>query len=470
MAALSFNAFLMNTGSHIQHGQWRHPDAQQVRFNELDFWIDLAKTLEKGLFDALFFADVVGLYGPIGGSYEVNAREGLQIPSNDPLVLLAALASSTEHIGLAVTNSVLQAHPFDFARKISTLDHLSKGRAAWNIVTSSLENSARNFGLDEAVEHDERYVWAEEYVDVAYKLWEGSWDEDALLIDRQRGVFADHTKIHKIHHQGKRYKVEGPHLPSPSPQRTPLLFQAGSSGAGRRFAAAHAEAQFIIAPNPAAARELIDDTRRLAVLAGRRPQDIKFFQGFSFIIGSTEEEVRRVEADYDAHVSREGFLAHQNFTVDRYGNPYPLDTPLAEIKTNGGQSHLEWYRKSVQGREPTVADLGDIVSRRSRIVGTPEQIADQLEVWQQAGIDGVNVINWRLPGSYQLFIDEVLPVLRRRGLAQTEYRPGTLRQKLFGEDRLNARHPAAKYRGYFGQAAASSAAVPADQPASEAAA
>lgn len=452
MTALRFNAFLMNTGSHIQHGQWRHPEANQIHFNDVNFWIDLAKTLEKGLFDAMFFADVVGLYGPIGGSYEVNAREGLQIPSNDPTVLLAALATSTEHIGLALTSSVLQAHPFDFARKVSTLDHISKGRAAWNIVTSSLENSARNFGFDEAVEHDERYAWADEYTDVAYKLWEGSWDDGALLIDRERGIFADASKIHKINHVGKRYRVEGPHLPSPSPQRTPLLFQAGSSGAGRRFAASNAEAQFIIAPNPQAAQELILDTRRLAVLAGRRPEDIKFFQGFSFIIGSTEEEVRRNEADYNAYASREGFLTHQNFTVDRYGKPYPADTPLAAIQTNAGQSQLEWLRKSVQGREPTVGDLGDLVSRRSRIVGTPEQIADQLETWQKAGIDGVNVINWRLPGSYELFINEVLPVLRKRGLAQTEYQPGSLRKKLFGTDLLNERHPAARYRGYFSPA------------------
>lgn len=462
MARLKFNAFVMNTASHIQHGQWRHPDSQQVHFNDVDFWINLAKTLERGKFDAMFFADVVGLYGPIDSSYAINAREGLQIPSNDPLVLLSALAVHTEHLGLALTSSVLQAHPFDFARKISTLDHLSKGRIGWNIVTSSLDNSARNFGQHELTEHDERYAWAAEYVDVVYKLWEGSWDDGALVMDRERGVFADASKIHKINHVGPRYRVEGPHLPSPSPQRTPLLFQAGSSQAGRRFAAAHAEAQFIIAPNPQVAAELTRETRALAVLAGRQPQDIQFFQGFSFITGSTEAEVRQSEAEYNEYVSREGFLTHHNFSVDRYGKPYPADTPLASIQTNAGQSHLEWLSKSVPGRAPTVADLADLLSRRSRLVGTPEQIADQLEAWQQAGIDGVNVINWRLPGSYELFIDEILPVLRRRGLAQSEYEPGTLRQKLFGADRLNSRHPAARYRGHFSPRAT---VTPAPQPA-----
>jgi alkanesulfonate monooxygenase SsuD/methylene tetrahydromethanopterin reductase-like flavin-dependent oxidoreductase (luciferase family) len=181
---LLFNAFLMNTPSHIQHGQWRHPDAHQVEFEGLDLWTDLARTLERGLFDAMFFADVSGLYGPADGVYTDNVHEGLQIPSNDPTVLLGALAAVTSRIGLATTSNVMQNHPFNFARQISTLDHLSKGRIAWNIVTSTQENAARNFGLPALVEHDARYEWAEEYVDVAYKLWEGSWEDDAVLVDR----------------------------------------------------------------------------------------------------------------------------------------------------------------------------------------------------------------------------------------------------------------------------------------------
>jgi FMN-dependent oxidoreductase (nitrilotriacetate monooxygenase family) len=279
MTALLFNAFVMNTGSHIQHGLWRHPEARQADFNDIEVWIELAKTLEAGLFDAAFFADVVGLYGPVGGDYSVNVREGLQIPSNDPSVLLSALAVHTEHLGLAFTSSVLQAHPFEFARRTSTLDHISKGRIAWNIVTSTQENAARNFGFDRLTEHDERYEWADEYLEVVYKLWEGSWDDDALLKDRQRGVFSDHSRIHKIHHVGKRYRVEGPHLPSPSPQRTPLLFQAGSSPAGRAFAARNAEAQFISTPNPEAARELISETRDLAEKGGTTPRGHQVLPG-----------------------------------------------------------------------------------------------------------------------------------------------------------------------------------------------
>ncbi|WP_439495532.1 LLM class flavin-dependent oxidoreductase [Bosea sp. (in: a-proteobacteria)] len=451
MTALLFNAFVMNTGSHIQHGLWRHPEARQADFNDIDVWIELAKTLEAGLFDAAFFADVVGLYGPVGGDYSVNVREGLQIPSNDPSVLLSALAVHTEHLGLAFTSSVLQAHPFEFARRASTLDHISKGRIAWNIVTSTQENAARNFGFDRLTEHDERYEWADEYLEVVYKLWEGSWDDGALLKDRERGIFSDHSRIHKIHHVGKRYRVEGPHLPSPSPQRTPLLFQAGSSPAGRAFAARNAEAQFISTPNPAAAKELISETRDLAERAGRRRDDIKFFQGFAFVIGSTEEEARRKEAELDQYVSVDGFLAHSNLGVSQDdGRPLPPDTLLKDIETNGGRSHIDWLRKREPGREPTVGDLGRLVAKRHpRFVGTPEQIADELLRWQEAGVDGINLINWTIPGSYWEFAEYLLPVLQERGLAKREYAKGTLRQKLFGRDTLNERHPAARYRGAF---------------------
>jgi FMN-dependent oxidoreductase (nitrilotriacetate monooxygenase family) len=451
MSALHFNAFVMNTVSHIQHGLWRHPEARQADFEDVDVWIDLAKTLEAGLFDAIFFADVVGVYGPVGGDYTVNAREGLQIPSNDPSVLLSALAVNTEHLGLAFTSSVLQAHPFEFARRASTLDHISKGRVAWNIVTSTQESAARNFGLERLTAHDERYEWAEEYLDVVFKLWEGSWDEGALLKDRSRGVFSDAGKIHRIDHVGKRYRVEGPHLPSPSPQRTPLLFQAGSSSAGRAFAARNAEAQFISTPNIQAAAELITETRDLAERAGRRRDDIKFFQGFAFVIGSTEEKAKRKEAELDHYVSIDGFLAHSNLGVSQDdGRPYPPDTLLKDIETNGGRSHIEWLRKREPGREPTVGDLGRLVAKRHpRLVGTPEQIADALVEWRRAGIDGVNLINWTIPGSYLEFNAHLLPELQRRGLAKREYAPGTLRRKLFGRDRLDERHPGARWRGAF---------------------
>lgn len=447
---LHFSAFVMNTTSHILQGLWRQPGARQTDFNSLDHWVHLAKLLERGRFDFIFFADVVGLYGDYGGSYEKYVQSGLQIPSNDPSVVASAIVYNTTDLGIALTSSVIQEHPFNFARKISTLDHASHGRIAWNIVTSALANAARNFGYDGLEEHDERYRWADEYVDVTYKLWEGSWDDGALLQDRARGLHGDFSRIHKIHHSGKRYRVEGPHLVAPSPQRTPVLFQAGSSLAGRDFAARNAEAQFIISPGPAAARDLIDDTRRRVVAAGRKPGDLKFFQGLHFVIGSTEEEARRKEVELDEAIDLDGMVAHLSGAVGVDFGGHDLDTPLGDIAdTDGTRSIVAWVQESVSGREATVRDLGLLQGRNSRVVGTPESIADQLQRWRDAGVDGINVVNATIPGSYEEFVDHVVPVLQHRGLAQREYAPGTVRTKLFGGDLINDRHPAARYRGAF---------------------
>jgi len=449
---LRFNAFVMNTTSHIHHGQWRRPDAGQREFNDVDTWIRLAKLLEEARFDGMFFADVTGLYGDADAPYDVYVREGLQIPSNDPTVLLSALAVNTEHLGLALTSNVMQSHPFHFARQVSTLDHISKGRVAWNIVTGMQDNGARNFGLPSLVDHDERYAWAEEYVDVTYKLWEGSWDEDALTQD-PRGDHADPSKVHKIHHVGDRYSVEGPHLPSPSPQRTPVLYQAGSSGAGLRFAARHAEATFIMAPSPELAARQISETRALARSFGRRDEDITFYQGLSFVVADTDEEAQAKAEEYYSYVSSDGYAAHAAI-VDPEGRVYPPETPLSQVRTNSARGFAEWLSRHITDREPLVADLARQRAQANTIVGTPATIADQLEVWQAAGVDGINVVNWVIPGSFQEFADEIMPELRRRGLAQSEYAPGPLRAKLFGEPRLNGRHPAAAYRGVFAEATA----------------
>lgn len=451
---LHFNAFVMNTTSHIHHGQWRRDDAGQTEFNDVNTWINLAKTLENAKFDAMFFADVVGHYGDADADYSVYVNEGLQIPSNDPTVLLGALAVVTENIGLATTSNVFQSHPFQFARQLSTLDHISGGRIAWNIVTGTQDNGSRNFGLPRLTDHSERYAWAEEYVDVAYKLWEGSWDDDAVIKDRANSQYSDPGKVHKIYHQGERYSVEGPHLPAPSPQRTPVLFQAGSSVSGRDFAARNAEAVFLQAPTPEIAGEQIADTRRRAVAAGRAPEDIKFFPGLSFVIGDTEEEAHRNLTKYEQYMSVDGYLAHAAL-VDPDGRAYPPDTPLKDVNTNTRKGFNVSQLRELTGREPVVADVAWRSHRNNRIVGTPEQIADELQRWQNAGVDGINVINWVIPGSFEEFAEKVLPVLRERGLAQTEYTSGTLRQKLFGRDRLPETHPAARYRGAFAPATAS---------------
>ncbi|MDQ0226189.1 NtaA/DmoA family FMN-dependent monooxygenase [Metabacillus niabensis] len=447
---LSFSAFVMNTASHIIHGLWRDEQGNQINFNDIDVWISLAKTLEDGGFDAVFFADVIGLYGNHRGGWSFHVENGLQIPSNDPMVLMSALAVNTKHLGLAYTAAPLQEHPFNFARRISTLDHISKGRIAWNMVTSSSENAFRNFGYEGLVPHDERYRWLDEYVDVLYKLWEGSWDEGALKKDRESGIYADPTKVHKINHVGKYYKVEGPHLVSPSPQRTPLLFQAGASTTGRDFAARHAEAVFIVAPDPENARQLIDTTRRLAVQNGREGNDIHFYQGLSFVIGETEKEAKRKEKELDKKINLDMMIAHMAGGMGVDLGHYHLDTMIEHVETEGVRSSFEWLKQSTQGRTPTVRDIARLRTKSSRIVGTPESIADQLEIWKDAGINGVNVINSTISGSYEEFIEHVMPVLRKRGLVRNrKEETSTLRKKLFGDDYINTRHPAANYRGVF---------------------
>jgi len=458
---LLLSAFLMNTPSHILGGQWRHPEAQQHRFHELSLWADLARQLEDAKFDNLFFADVVGLYGNHEGGWASHVRKGLQVPSHDPLVLLSALSATTRDIGLAMTSSVIQSEPYQLARQLSTLDHLSGGRVAWNVVTSVLENSHRNFGADGLTAHDDRYDWADEYMEAVYKLWEGSWEDGAVLADKENGVFADPSKVNKIHHRGARYSIEGPHLAIPSPQRTPFLFQAGSSTRGKAFAAANAEATFLFAPHTDYVRKQVGQIRALEAEAGRSPGDVKVFAGLSFVVGSTEEEARRKEAEYDEYLDPHAIIAHIGGGIGVDLGGLDLDTPLGELQTEGARGVLEAAIAAVPGGKPTIGDLARYRAKAQQIAGTPERIVDELERWQDAGMDGVNVMNQILPGSYTDFIEGILPELRRRGLAQTEYAPGTLREKVFGRGPLlEATHPAARFRGAFGQHSASATQAP----------
>jgi len=374
---LRFAAFIINTTADPVSGNWRLTLPRQSDFDDLERWVRLARTLESGKFDAVFFAGAAGLQAR-RSRYEGGYAEGsFRTPSSDASVLAGAIAYVTQHLGIAFTASVGQEDPLTFARRISTLDHASKGRIAWNVAD------------------DPPGAWTEEYVDVTYKLWEGSWDEDALRPDGRDG------KVHRINHRGPRYQVAGPHPVSPSPQRTPLLFRAGASEADRVFAARNAEAVLLQSPSPAAAGHDTADIRARAAHHGRLPQDIMFFQELHVVTGGTEAEARRKAAALDEQAG---------------GAP----------------------------RSSRTAASG-------RITGTPEQIADELASWRDAGLDGVNLVNaGRSPAPYEEFVDHVTPVLQARGLMQREYADGSLRHKLFGRgDRVSERHPAARYRGAF---------------------
>jgi FMN-dependent oxidoreductase (nitrilotriacetate monooxygenase family) len=401
-----------------------------MAYTDLELWTDLARALEKGRFDAIFFADTLGLFDQHQGGWKTSVRQSLQIPSGDPIVLISALAAATTDLGFVATSSILHEHPFTFARRASTLDHLTKGRFGWNIVTSTRRHEARNFGLDDVPRHAERYAWAEEYTEVVYALWEHSWEDDAVLRDREGGRYMDADKVHAIRHRGPRYRVDGPHMAEPSPQRTPVLFQAGSSEAGRSFAARHAEATFIAAHDPSSAAEVVADVRRRAVAEGRSPADILFIQGLTFVVGSTEAEARANSAEVDEWLSDEGMLAHMSGTIGVDLSAIDLDRPISDFTSDRVQGVVRSLVESAPDKSKTFGQLARWAWSQ-RVVGTPEQIADQLEQWSAAGVDGVNVIYITLPGTYVDFIEHVAPVLRDRGLMQREYRPGTLREKLF---------------------------------------
>ncbi len=442
------NAFSMNCVSHIQQGLWVRDDTRQTEYTQLDPWVELAQILEKGCFDALFLADVVGVYDDYKGGPETSIIHGMQVPVNDPAMLIPAMAHATKNLGFAFTSSVLQSHPFSFARQMSTLDHLTNGRVAWNIVTSYLPNAGANFGLGGLPSHNDRYDLADEYIDVTYKLWEGSWEDDAVLRDRERGIYADPAKIHKINHVGKHYEVAGPHLSEPSPQRTPLLFQAGSSTRGRQFAAKHAECVFIIESRETlkGRANVITDIRNQATRLGRNPEDILFIQGVSPVVGGTEAEAKAKEAEYLEQFSTEGSLAHLSGSVGVDLGAINLDEPLQKIDSQSMRGFVKSLIESTPDKTQTFRDLIRTRISGQFLTGAPEQIADALQRWHGLGVDGFNIVYSITPGTFVDFIDSVVPILQSRGLMQKEYTPGPLRQKIFGNAKLPARHPAAAYR------------------------
>lgn len=446
------NAFTMNCVSHIQQGLWTRPDTRQLEYTGLAPWIELAELLERGCFDSMFLADVMGTYDVFRGSADTSVVEGMQVPINDPALLIPAMAHATEHLGFAYTSSVLQMPPFTFARQASTLDHLTGGRVGWNVVTSYLRNAATNLGLSDLPAHDERYDQADEYLDVAYKLWEGSWEDDAVIRDTVNGIHADPRKVHPIHHQGRHYSVEGPHLCEPSPQRTPLLFQAGSSTRGRTFAARHAECVFFVESLKAVKgpASVVRDIRDQAASFGRDPQSVRFFQGLSPVVAGTESEAKAKADDYLESLSMDGALAHISGSVGVDLSVVDLDTPLQSIESSAMRG---WVKGIVEAEPDKTKTFRDLIRARTIerfLIGSPEQVADVLEEWFRAGVDGFNLTYCVTPGTFSDFIEGVVPVLQSRGLVQREYAPGTLREKIFGRARAGAGHPAAGYRGAFG--------------------
>lgn len=444
---IRLNAFIMNTVGHVAPGLWRHPRDQTARYRELEYWVEIAKLLERGRFDALFIADVVGIYDVINGSRDFAVRNGTQVPINDPLQLVSAMSLVTKDLSFGVTSSTSYEHPYPFARRFSTLDHLSKGRVAWNVVTSYLDSGARATGQPALAPHDERYDFADEYLDVCYKLWEGSWEDDAVRRDKSAGVFTDPRKVHDIRHRGQFFSVDGIHLSEPSPQRTPVIFQAGTSSRGRRFAARHAEAVFTGAPSKQVLKATVDAIRQSAVEQGRRADDLRIFNMHTVIVAETDEKAQEKYEEYKSYISLEGALALISGWSGIDFGKYGLDEPLTYVKTNAGQSFVEAFSSSDPARQWTVRELAQWVGIGGRgpiTVGSPKTVADELQEWVAAtGVDGFNLASVVMPETFAGIVDLLVPELQRRGVFKTDYAPGTFRQKLFGRGAGVARsHPA----------------------------
>ena len=442
------NAFNMNCIGHINHGLWTHPRDNSTQYNTLEYWTELARLLERGLFDGLFIADIVGVYDVYQNSVDLTLTESIQLPVNDPLLLVSAMAAVTKNLGFGLTANLTYEAPYLFARRMSTLDHLSRGRVGWNIVTGYLDSAARAMGLSEQVEHDRRYDQADEYLQVLYKLWEGSWEDDAVIHDRQRRIYAQPGKVHKVEHRGEFYQVEGYHLCEPSIQRTPVLFQAGSSERGLQFAGQHAECVFISGQNKTSTREQVDKVRASALAAGRNADDIKVFMGLNVIVGKTEAEARAKHAEYREFASAEAGVAHFSASTGIDFSQYALDEPIQHVKSNAIQSATNNLKNNDWTRQKLL-DQHALGGRYITLIGSVEQVADELESWiAETGLDGFNLTRIVTPESYVDFIDLVIPELQRRGSYKTAYDNGSLREKLFPEGgaRLQESHVGASYR------------------------
>jgi FMN-dependent oxidoreductase (nitrilotriacetate monooxygenase family) len=448
---IRFNAFDMNCVAHQSSGMWRHPLDQSERYKELGYWTDLARLLERGHFDGLFIADVLGTYDVYGGSNEAAIRHGAQVPVNDPVLLVSAMAAVTEHLGFGVTAGTAYEHPYPFARRMSTLDHLTGGRVGWNVVTGYLPSAARNMGHEDQLEHDQRYDVADEYLEVTYKLWEGSWEDDAVIRDRSSGVFTDPAKVHEIGHRGEHFTVPGIHISEPSPQRTPVIYQAGASPRGIDFAAGNAEAIFVAAPTKTVLKAVVSRIRDALEKAGRDRHSAKIYTLLTIITDETSEKAHAKHEDYLQYASDEGALVFMSGWMGIDLSQYDLDEPIGNVKSNAIQSTVANFQQADEdGREWKVRDiarLGNIGGLGPRVVGSPTEVADFLQEWvEETDVDGFNLAYAITPGTFEDIVEFIVPELQRRGVYQTEYVPGTLRHKLHGRgDRLPDEHRGAGY-------------------------
>ncbi|MFT4042325.1 MAG: NtaA/DmoA family FMN-dependent monooxygenase [Gordonia sp. (in: high G+C Gram-positive bacteria)] len=427
---------------------WTHPLDDRLAVNGLDRWRDTALTAEQAGLDALFFADVLGFYDTYQSSLDAATRWAVEAPANDPFVYVSALADVARSLAFVVTASTTYEHPFSLARRFGTLDHLTGGRIGWNIVTSYLDSAAKNFGLTEQLRHADRYARADEFLDVAYKLWQASWDDDAVVADKQKGVYARPGSVRPIDHVGEHYSVIGPALTAPSPQRTPTLFQAGWSPRGRAFAAKHAEVILLPKSDPTEIRAGIADIRARAAELGRDPDDIRALALAKVIVAPTalaaQEKFDDLQRHYHLEAQLVSYAGDTGIDISKYADAEPLTTT-----SNGLTSYV---LTAGAGSAPLTA--GDVKRKFSSIirgndltfVGAADAVATQIaEHAAAAGLDGYILNPLISPGTLDDFATYAVPALAARGVYDTRPRTGTLRSRIRPDraDRLPAhRHPA----------------------------
>lgn len=448
---ISFNAFEMNCIAHQSPGLWRHPQDRSVEYKDLEYWTDLAQILERGFFDGIFIADVLGIYDVYHQSAEHALIGAVQVPVNDPLQIVPAMAAVTKHLGFGVTTSISFEHPYPFARRISTLDHLTKGRVGWNIVTSYLESGSKNLGLKTQVNHDNRYDIADEYLEVLYKLWEGSWEEGSVLRDRESGIFADHKKVHPIQHEGKYFTVPGIHICEPSPQRTPVLYQAGASSRGQKFASQNAECVFIAAPSKIATKKVVQGIRQKLAQEGRDPYSVKIYALLSIVTDETDAKAQAKFKEYQSYGSYDGALTLLSGWSGVDFSQYQPTDKVEYIQTNAIQSLLDSYVNADPERVWTIEEIANWNSLGGNgpvLVGSAETVSDALQQWvEDTDIDGFNLAYILAHQTFADVVEFIVPELQKRGVYQTSYAQGTLREKLFGAGPyLPENHRGAKYR------------------------
>jgi FMN-dependent oxidoreductase (nitrilotriacetate monooxygenase family) len=432
---------------------WHSERGDTSGFASLGYWQDLARKLDHAGFDFLFLAEALGY--PMSGDDvpEVVIREAVQLPVHDPMAIISGLAATVDRLGFVVTASTTSQQPYLNARTFTTLDHLTEGRIAWNIVTSDNQVAlTKLLGHDGVMPHDERYRRATEFLEVCLKLWEGGWEDDAVVYDKATRTFADPTKVHRIRHHGEYFDLDGYFPAVPSVQRTPFLLQAGTSPAGKAFAGKYAECVFIQDRDPAKAAATVADLRARAAENGRDPQSIKVIPAVSVIVGATDEDAARIRAELDATPSMESaaalFLGWSGVDLMQFD----LDATLDQVSTEVGQTMLSRFQNGETIREI----LAIIASTMGgpRVTGTAESVADQLQHYvETSDVDGF-LIEWTYGGwdSFQDFAEQVMPILRQRGWLPETARAGSMRERLGGSEsaRLPASHPAAVYRETHG--------------------